>query len=430
MKRKQAVLVAACIGHIFSAMGHSFMLAPFNAAIQDDLGLSEAWLSSIWALALLLAAVWANVAGRLLDTCGPRRIALYAALVNGLGLVVLHYSQTAFVVGAAYLLIRLSSADTAEFAFTHAVKQHWPEERGFALGLLGSVGSLEYALPAVVALLINAVGWQSTALTLAFACTGVLVVAGGVLYPPVACAPSGAALPGEPEESDEESEDGVSTEGSGLDPVAPPRAYSLSEAMKTSTLWAMLSCRVLVGLPWAGMNFFMVNLLTSSGNSPTDVVYVSCAMTVSAVLTPPFFGFLYDAIPSRMKHYGMTLMNWMGIVALLLAAAMYQLPPKLGPKLFGAALGAWSASFVVNSAALAHVFGTESMGAIAGLSKSVRVASSAAGPALFAFASEVGLEVWALLLILSACQLVGMVLVLLAPLPQEPIRPAPCKDFC
>merc|ERR1719215_2394928 len=153
--------------------------------------------------------------------------------------------------------------------------------------------------------------------------------------------------------------------------------------MRTPMLWACLLCRLLTGLPWAGLNFFMLTLLTKSGNQKTDLALVGTMTTVGAVVCSPLYGMAFDRLPVRKKQLGVALMCLTGFAVCLTAAAMWILPKHVGPCVLGFMLGAWSASFIANSATLVHVYGRKIMGSIAGLSTAFRVASSALGPLAF-----------------------------------------------
>lgn len=346
------------------------------------------------------------------------------------------------------------------FAFNLSVQQWWTKRRGFALGILSSLSAVEFTLPALATVMIHFIGWRVTAIGLGVISGSVSVVCGLLLLkPPEVLLDEPHLEPTAPPEQmvtaslhdappnvtgsllssfagsprglrtrsfsssaiDMDLAGEASLVGDAVqDAVVDEPQYTLQEAIRTPLLWACFLCRLLTGLPWAGLNFFMVTLITGSGNDKTDFALVGTMTTVGAVLCSPLYGMMFDRLPPHRKKFGIALMCTTGLMVCLTAAAMFILPPRVGPVALGFMLGAWSASFIANSATLVSAYGRKSMGAISGLSMSVRVASSALGPLAFASIDAAGVSMPGLLLALAAAQLCGVITMLCVPLPQKP----------
>ena len=136
----------------------------------------------------------------------------------------------------------------------------------------------------------------------------------------------------------------------------------------------------------------------------------------------PVYGFIVDRLPSHRKHYAVALMSFTGLMTCFATASNWWLPGPLGPNFTGFMLGSWSSSFIANSTTVAHVFGRKSLGAISGMSMSFRVASSALGPLVFSSLQVAGLSSLMLILCLCGSQLLGILAMLIVPLPIAPVK--------
>ena len=105
------------------------MLAPYNESLRKDLGLSRTFVTGCFAVALLVAAGWINVTGRLADRYGARPIIMWGGLVQGCAMVRLGTAQSPVSIALGYCLLRASSVETVDFACRHCVNQ-WFEPRG------------------------------------------------------------------------------------------------------------------------------------------------------------------------------------------------------------------------------------------------------------------------------------------------------------
>ncbi len=129
--------------------------------IRKDLGLSELdahWVVNIY---LLVLACLAGAAGRLGDILGPRRLLTAGLLIFGLSSALGGLSQS----GTALILARAVQGVGAAFIFplslvlvTRSFEDH---ERGKALGLYGSIGTVFLSLgPLIGGLLTEYMSWR------------------------------------------------------------------------------------------------------------------------------------------------------------------------------------------------------------------------------------------------------------------------------
>lgn len=135
---------------------------------ESELGWSRSLVSGAGALALLVMALTAPVAGNFIDRFGPRKLLMagFAVLALGLGLTALSTQPWQLL-----LCFGLVSGVVAVNAFFAAVAPYFVAQRGFALAVVDSgstVGPL--LLVPLAALLLAQFGWRFEFFAMALAC--------------------------------------------------------------------------------------------------------------------------------------------------------------------------------------------------------------------------------------------------------------------
>ena len=274
----RVVLGIAIVGRVCTTVGQSFMFVPFKMYLEKDVldyhlknegkYVDDQFLSMAWMVALLLAAAWVPFTGQLVDRYGPRPVLVISGTLQGLGLVLMGLAGTGeaglgpVFVALAYILIRVAATETGDFCFSYSVNMWWVERRGVGMGILASIGALEFVLPAVTTAIILATNWRATAIGLG-AVTGGFVVLGGLCL---------SKPPKQPL-----SENTVAL--AKASPVDSGPEFTLKQALRTPMLHCLFLCRLLVGLAWAGINLQMDTILQDSGHPKTDIIYVNLSMT-------------------------------------------------------------------------------------------------------------------------------------------------------
>jgi MFS family permease len=143
---------------------------------ESELGWSRSLVSSAGALALLVMALTAPVAGNFIDRFGPRKL-----LTAGFAVLALGLAMTALATQAWQLLLAFGVVSGVGFgvvavsAFFAAVAPYFVEQRGFALAVVDSgstVGPL--LLVPLAALLLAQYGWRFEFAAMALACVVML----------------------------------------------------------------------------------------------------------------------------------------------------------------------------------------------------------------------------------------------------------------
>jgi MFS family permease len=139
---------------------------------ESELGWSRSLVSTAGALALLVMAVTAPIAGNFIDRFGPRKLltAGFAILACGLALTTISTQPWHLLVSFG-LISGIGFGVVAVNAFFAAVAPYFHHRRGFALAVVDSgstVGPLIFV--PLAALLLSSFGWRFEFIAMAIAC--------------------------------------------------------------------------------------------------------------------------------------------------------------------------------------------------------------------------------------------------------------------
>jgi MFS family permease len=139
---------------------------------ETEQGWSRSLISSAGALALLVMALTAPVAGNFIDRFGPRKLLTAGFVILGLGLLLTTVSVAPWQLLVSFGLVSgVGFGVVAVNAFFAAIAPYFVEQRGFAMAVVDSgstVGPL--ILVPVAALLLTGFGWRFEFVTMAVAC--------------------------------------------------------------------------------------------------------------------------------------------------------------------------------------------------------------------------------------------------------------------
>lgn len=437
-KYPYVVLGAAIVAILCASIGHSFMVAPYNDHICDDINVSHTYIASIWAIALLSAAGWVNVVGRIADRSGARPLIFFGGLAEAFALACFGSAKSPLMIGLGYCLLRMSSVETVDFACRHCINQRFVERRGLAAGMLNTLGAAMMLLPAGETLLIGTVGWRNTAIFVGVLVGLLLVICSALMLSQPAehgLEPDARSRLGSPSVAVEESVSNAavtSTSSAGQIMTTAESAhavdanYTYREAVRTMIFWSLSTTYFVALIPWGGINFLLVAILKEGGHSHSEAAYVYVALSVMSASSSAVCGCAMDKASDCVKQKSMVATSVAMLLVLLAAASLELLPGPLGPLVLGFFLGCWQgSSSVVSTTIIANLFGRQYQGAIRSLFVTLTMMPSAIGPVIIASIRRVSGRYSSVFWILACCQVFAIALVCISPLPSRGISPMP-----
>ena len=145
LTRGQAVLVLSSAAIMLSiAMGLRQSLGLFQTPVVQDLGLQAADFAMAIAVQNIIWGFTQPFAGALVDRFGPRRIAIFGALLYAVGLAITARATNAAMItlGTGVLVGIALSCTTSGIAANVAARVIVPERRSLGFGIVSAAGSM------------------------------------------------------------------------------------------------------------------------------------------------------------------------------------------------------------------------------------------------------------------------------------------------
>jgi len=341
------VVMAAGTSQLFM----SIMLKPLTA----EFGWSRTAATGAITAGTLVAGIVSIMFGRLADRYGPRLLTSLGAVVTaGVYLAMTRVTEL-WHFYAVYIIGRVVASNTmAKVVPNTAVVNWFRRMRGRALGLLAMASPLGAALLAISGQhLIEHRGWQSVFLVYA----GVIVV--------LVAVPAALMLRRRPEDMGL-LPDGGPMSGSAASPKQnafedEEYSWKLKAALRTPTLWLIISAIVVALSVNAGIGFHQVAYYTDVGIAGTAAVAALSIYALSGALANAVWGFLTERFSERQLA---------SLVMLLTAAAILYLQTirtQTGAMIFAILFGLTSrGEDTLVNIILAQYYGRDAYGTITG----------------------------------------------------------------
>ena len=270
-----------------SGPGQSHTFSVFIQPITESLGVTKASIATAYAVATLLAAFLLPRAGVLLDRYGPRMTLI--AIGSSLGLACMFFGAAANFLWLAvgFGLLRFLGQGSTMMSAANLVSQWFQAKRGFAMSLMGFGFAASMAIhPLLGELLIDQFGWRVAWILLGLL-TWVLLLPAVVLL--VHDKPESIGLKIDGGAVDHDTEDEA------------PEIFGLTLQQAQSERAFYLLCLVwfVVGGLITVMHFFQVTVLTGKGLDASLGARLFTVSALTAVITMPFIGKLYDTLKTR-----------------------------------------------------------------------------------------------------------------------------------
>lgn len=363
------VLLAGLVLAALSGPGQSYLLSLYIDDLTESLSLTRLDISALYGAATILAALILPWIGALADRWSSRVFAGTVLALLGLAVLSLSMAKGLWTVAFAFFALRLLGQGAISLGIVTTVVRWFLRYRGRAFAVVSAgYATGEAIFPSVAVVLIAALGWRGSLVTLA-----VLYV---FLFAPL--------LAWSMRERDPETEPLDGTTEAPSERVAglyTDVSWEPKEALRTPVFWTLLICSCISPFLLTGLIFHMPAIFRSAGWDVAVAPRAFAAYAVAGMASTYLMGLLLERVHSRI---GLTV----SLLALAIGVATLFFPfgATNGPWLFGAALGGSAGvSHAANGVIWPAYFGVESLGALRGVVNAARNGCTAVAPPLAAW---------------------------------------------
>ncbi|MCC8960969.1 MFS transporter [Bradyrhizobium sp. Pear76] len=389
---------------IGSGVGISFGAAPIftagfahlTGAMAQDYGWSQVEVARAATIVLSSTMIAYLFCAWPLDRLGSRRFALISIALFAVSLAVL--SQVGNALWQFYLaaaLFGFVGAGTNVVSYAKAISRWFDERRGLALGLAASAqAGGSFVVPLAAHWIIASYGWS--ACLLAFAAFEVVVC-----LPLVAWLVADGPPAGDPASKNDEPRRSIEAQ-------APEAGISAADIIGTPTFWKLALCFAVIGMSFYAIAPNVMYILKRRAEvSAADVAWIQAAGAVAALFGRIVVGYLLDRLHARVV--GILTVLLMALSALLNATANAVAPMVVASILMGFAI---SGEADLMPYLAGRYFGTRSVSKVFSWLLFAFCIGAAIGPVAFVWLSTLSDSVVLPLLLLSAVQIVPVMLFL------------------
>ncbi|WP_066051910.1 MFS transporter [Robertmurraya korlensis] len=394
--------------HLFgSGPGQTYSNSVFIDEYIKSFGWSRTEISSLYSVATLCAGLLMMFMGRLVDKLGQRMMMVIVGSVLAFACFFNSFVTNTWMMGIGFFLIRLFGQGSMTLVPNTLVPQWFIKKRGRALSFMaiGGVASAAF-FPLANAWIINTWSWQT-----AWQVWGVLLL---VVFVPVAffgvrnrpedigLVPDGLTVPGG--KASDKQEASVHVEDD----------WTLKEAMRTRTFWAVLICVGIPALVNTAMTFHLLSIFGQSQLSPQMAATVLSLMAIVGFPISFISGFIVEKVKTSVLLFTVFVMEIVVLFVLTQANSA-----AIGV-LFGVLWGIGSGiERITLNIVWPNYFGRKYLGSISGIAAMVMVIGSACGPLPLGLGFDLFQSYTESLFLLMLFPLIGLSCALLAKKPER-----------
>ena len=391
------VLALAFTAMFVSGPGQSFLISVFVDDLLASTGISRTAFSSIYAGATVCAGLLTLLIGRVADRLGLRALWLGAAAGLATACLLTSLAEGIVLAAVSLALLRAFGHGSLPLVGTLLANHSVHQRRGAAVAAANfGLSAATIALPPLVALLIDGVGWRAS-----FRILGLVVLA----LAPLAFAIRPAA-PGSPTPAAAGVEPAVAVAPGAAAPARarpwPRRRGGHAAGVDRS---AVLLLAVLVPLPIVatGLTFHAVSLLAGRGLDRPAAALALSAIGIAAAISTGLAAGVIDRLSTSAMLVAMSATLLVSTLVLLVPVGLLAYP---GFALMGLATALFS---LASGIAWARSYGLAGLGRRQGVSFAVISVSAAVGPLPLAVSRSLTGSYTAGLVLLAALSAVGVV---------------------
>ena len=411
------VAVMAISRAVTMGMG-SLNFGLFIKPMGDQLGIGRADFGWAQTARQASSSVTSPIVGWLLDRYGARIMLPVAVTLTGVSMIGLAYINHAWQLIALFAIMGLVGLSGPGALVTSVPVLKWfVVNRGKAVAFMSlgvPFGALIF-IP-LTQFVINVAGWEMSWIVLAVIGIGVVVPLTGIFVrrqpEDIGLLPDGAV-----------EQDPVEGDSGAPVPASGEVSWTVSEAMRSTTLWRLVVVFSAVSLATSTVGLHRIPSFMDKGLDPTLISYATAFDAVCAGVSTFSFGMLVRYIPAR--YLGATGFMMLATASVLTIYANSILIVFISMAVFG--LGIGGMMFLQNFI-WADYFGRESVGSIRGLVNPINLVVGGLGAPVAGYIHDftgtydpawwvgVGLMVFAALL------------TVVTPAPTKPVVSVPVKD--
>ena len=362
-----AIMTASMLNAAASVPMQGPIVGVFVRPMQDELGWSATSIGIGFALGSGVGGVSSIWVGRVLDRRGARGVTVAAGMILVGCMVGLAAMTQVWHFWGLFGLARGTAAAGAQLGTMVALASWFVRKRGRVVGLLG-VGQRagQTIMPLPIVAIMAWLGWREAWFALAGFAFLALVL------------PSAAYMRRRPEDY------GLLPDGrqpthevrpGQVSEEAGEELWSLTEAKRTVTLWALIVAQAAVVLAVNATNLHITAHLQDKGLSQQQAATALVVYLAVAMLSVFGWGLVMERVHTR--YLALTSVT-LYFTAMVLAVAVTSFPTAVVFSLaFGSALGVWT---VVSRMMFANYFGRRSFGTIRGFAAPIMAGVSMVGP--------------------------------------------------
>ena len=362
-----AVMTASMLAAAASVPMQGPIMGVFLRPIQEELGWSATSISIGFAIGSGVGGVCSVWVGRALDRRGAQGVMVVSGMILAGCMAGLAAMTQAWHFWGLFGLARGTAAAGAQLGTMVALASWFVRKRGRVVGLLGVGQRTGQALmPIPIGLMVAYFGWREAWLALA-----------GFAFLAIAL-PSAAYIRRRPEDYGLLPDGQRPTEAVRVGETsasAGETLWSLAEAKRTRTLWALIVGQAAVVLAVNATNLHITASLQDKGLSQAAAVGALTVYLTVAALSVFGWGLVMERVHTRYLAVTSAALYCVSMGLAIFASSFPM--AALFSVTFGSALGVWT---VVSRMLFANYFGRRSFGAIRGFAAPIMSGVSMAGP--------------------------------------------------
>ena len=376
--------------------------------MSEHFGWSRAVIPGAVLAGSIMVIVVAPVFGRLVDRYGARPVITGGALVMGLCLIGLGFTNSAIMFYAIFGLGFSMFSGVFRVAMAAVTAQWFVRRRGLATSFISAASALGFVfLPPIAVAVTEAWGWRAGWMSMGII-TLVLAVPPSILF--LLAHPSQV---GQRVDGDRTEEEAARTSRLGRS-AATEVQWTVREAIRTPTLWVLLLGLSIQGISSSGANVHLIPHFLDQGLSASVAVIAFVIGGVFHFITAFFWGPLSDRIHIRYVFALSTLVLIAFVMSVLFTTADWMVI-HVG-LLMGVGFGG---NVLVMRVAYANYFGRRSAGAIQGFVAPFQVLVAGSGALLAGVLYDAGGSYLLPFFLFAALMAFAIVIVLVVP---EPVK--------